>query len=120
MRGSSLVEILVPPLVTPLCARTGRSSPPPERKALWNDALDLGRSARYAPAVDRRVVRFNNDLQEPVSRKVTSAEKKREMREKKRGGSIESDLTQANLYIGVDLFRIIHSGGSGALFSLLS
>jgi len=54
--------------------------------ALWRKALrttlssgDPRRPTRYAPAVDRRVARFNNDLREPVSvlRKVTLRKKER-------------------------------------------
>lgn len=65
-----LVEILVPPLVTPLCARARARFA--RRKALRRATLSTwGRPTRYAPAVDRRVARFNNDLQEPVRWKVT-------------------------------------------------
>lgn len=49
------------------------------KKSAPNDALDPRRPTRYAPAVDRRVARFNNDLREPVSvlRKVTLRKKER-------------------------------------------
>lgn len=47
------------------------------KKSAPNDALDPRRPTRYAPAVDRRVVRFNNDLQEPVLRKVMLRKKER-------------------------------------------
>lgn len=83
------------------------------KKSAPNDALDPRRPTRYAPAVDRRVVRFNNDLQEPVLRKVTL--RKKERRTSRVAYSGEAVL--ASTYFGPYLDG---TDESSALFSLFS
>lgn len=83
------------------------------KKSAPNDALDSRRPTRYAPAVDRRVVRFNNDLQEPVPRKVTLRKKERRTSQVAYSGEAVLASTYFRLYLD-------GSDESSELFSLFS
>jgi len=83
------------------------------KKSAPNDALDPRRPTRYTPAVDRRVVRFNNDLREPALRKVTLRKKEKRTSQVTYSG----EAVLASTYFGPYLDG---SDESSALFSLFS